>query len=143
MLEHLARPQAEAFLRQAHRILVPRGILRLALPDLERLAREYLRRIERVRGQPLDEIPSDEFLLGAGLGCPWSLRREPLRVLQWVRGREAHLWMWDGPSLATLCRRVGFAEVRERGFRDSSIPEIERLDLERRREDSFFLEAVR
>jgi len=42
VLEHLARSQALPFLRECHRVLVSGGILRVAVPDLETIARLYL-----------------------------------------------------------------------------------------------------
>jgi hypothetical protein len=42
VLEHLTRNQARALLAECFRVLRPGGIVRLAVPDLERIAREYL-----------------------------------------------------------------------------------------------------
>jgi len=42
VLEHLSRDQARALLQEIKRALRPRGIIRLAVPDLEAIAREYL-----------------------------------------------------------------------------------------------------
>jgi predicted SAM-dependent methyltransferase len=42
VLEHLSRPQAKALLSECRRVLRPGGVLRLAVPDLEAIAREYL-----------------------------------------------------------------------------------------------------
>lgn len=42
VLEHLACQEALPFLRECHRVLVPGGILRVVVPDLETIARLYL-----------------------------------------------------------------------------------------------------
>jgi predicted SAM-dependent methyltransferase len=42
LLEHLPRAQALPFLRECRRVLKPGGILRLAIPNLEAIARLYL-----------------------------------------------------------------------------------------------------
>ena len=47
VLEHLTREDGGRFLRECYRILKPSGILRIAVPDLEDAAREYLRNIAR------------------------------------------------------------------------------------------------
>ncbi len=50
VLEHLTPADAAALLREAHRVLGPGGIVRIAVPDLERLAREYLAQLEAAAG---------------------------------------------------------------------------------------------
>ena len=42
VLEHLTRAQARALLLESFRVLRPGGIIRLAVPDLEAIVREYL-----------------------------------------------------------------------------------------------------
>ena len=45
MLEHLDDASARSFLHECHRILKPGGILRVVVPDLEGIARAYLREL--------------------------------------------------------------------------------------------------
>ena len=53
VLEHLSRPQAKALLNECWRVLRPGGVLRLAVPDLEAIAREYLDALASgVNGEP-------------------------------------------------------------------------------------------
>lgn len=42
-LEHLSPEQAKFFLRECYRVLKPGGIIRIVVPDLENICREYLR----------------------------------------------------------------------------------------------------
>jgi predicted SAM-dependent methyltransferase len=46
VLEHLTRRDGVAFLKECRRVLKPEGVLRVALPDLETIAREYLKALE-------------------------------------------------------------------------------------------------
>lgn len=46
MLEHLSPARAVAFVAECHRVLKPGGILRLVVPDLEGIARNYLVSLE-------------------------------------------------------------------------------------------------
>ena len=48
VLEHLDPQCVESFLIEAVRILKPKGVLRIVVPDLERITRQYLTLLERV-----------------------------------------------------------------------------------------------
>jgi predicted SAM-dependent methyltransferase len=48
VLEHLAPVEAARLLAEARRLLAPRGIVRIVVPDLEGIARAYLASLERV-----------------------------------------------------------------------------------------------
>lgn len=47
VLEHLSRAEGAAFLKECWRVLKPGGIIRIAAPDLEQIAREYLKNLEK------------------------------------------------------------------------------------------------
>jgi len=47
LLEHFPRKEAQHLLKECHRVLRPGGIIRLAVPDLERIARTYLEAFEK------------------------------------------------------------------------------------------------
>lgn len=142
MLEHLPRRQAEEFLCEAYRVLIPNGILRLALPDLERRAREYLGKLESERERQLNEMPADEFMRSTFLGIEERCRiRQPISMYRTILAREGHAWMWDAPTLAVLLQKIGFTDVKERGFRESCNPEVGVLDLDSRKDESFYVEA--
>ena len=47
VLEHIRREDAPAFMRACCRILRPRGILRVAVPDMEQICRLYLENLQR------------------------------------------------------------------------------------------------
>ncbi|CAH0166662.1 putative S-adenosylmethionine-dependent methyltransferase MSMEG_2350/MSMEI_2290 [Pedobacter sp. Bi27] len=43
VLEHFTRPDGFKFLAECYRVLAPNGIIRIAVPDLEQIARNYLK----------------------------------------------------------------------------------------------------
>lgn len=49
MLEHFTKIQGQAFVKECIRILKPGGILRIVVPDLEDVCREYIRVLDSVR----------------------------------------------------------------------------------------------
>lgn len=53
MLEHFPKAKAAALIRECYRVLKPGGVLRVAVPDLERIAMQYLRFLnEGMEGRP-------------------------------------------------------------------------------------------
>lgn len=54
LLEHLRRNDALKFMKECHRVLKPGGILRVATPDLERICRIYLEKLDGVLCQSTD-----------------------------------------------------------------------------------------
>ncbi|HEY3104436.1 MAG TPA: methyltransferase domain-containing protein [Pyrinomonadaceae bacterium] len=47
LLEHFSRPDTRAFLRECWRVLKAGGTIRIAVPDLERIAKTYLEKLEQ------------------------------------------------------------------------------------------------
>jgi len=48
LLEHFPKNEAPRFMQECYRVLKPGGIIRVAVPDLERIARIYLQALEEV-----------------------------------------------------------------------------------------------
>ncbi len=46
VLEHIPKGQAPAFIAECFRVLAPGGVIRIAVPDLEGIAREYLKQLD-------------------------------------------------------------------------------------------------
>jgi predicted SAM-dependent methyltransferase len=62
VLEHLAHAQALPFLRECHRVLAPGGILRVVVPDLEVIARLYLKYLEGALGGDAQAAQRHEWM---------------------------------------------------------------------------------
>jgi predicted SAM-dependent methyltransferase len=130
MLEHLAPEEARCFLREVRRVLVPGGIVRLAVPDIARLAHTYLR-----------DGDADVFVASTFLATekPRTLG-ERLRAV--VVGPRHHQWMYDGKSLEKLLREGGFSKVCQVPSGTTGIPNPGALDLFEREDESVYVEGV-
>jgi SAM-dependent methyltransferase len=94
LLEHLPRDQALAFLQECRRVLKPRGILRLAIPNLEAIARLYLYALDDAWFGDAEAIAQHRWLLmelydqatreSTGGGMRSHLQKEPCE-LAWYR----------------------------------------------------------
>lgn len=130
MIEHLTRDEAAAFLREAMRVLRPGGWVRVAAPDLGKLARDYV-------GGRFDANRFVELTLLA-----WERPRGALERLKLaVAGPRHHLWMYDGASLVRLFQELGFCDVAELPAGRTSIQDPGALDLAERAEESVYVEA--
>lgn len=49
MLEHLPKEGAKIFLKECYRVLRPQGIIRVVIPDLEQIVKNYLRELEKAK----------------------------------------------------------------------------------------------
>jgi predicted SAM-dependent methyltransferase len=64
LLEHFPKNRAETFIRECLRVLKPGGIIRIAVPDLEDIARLYLEQLDKAtRGDSMAEHKYDWILL--------------------------------------------------------------------------------
>lgn len=130
MLEHLSRAEAVLFLRETRRVLCAGGVLRLVVPDLERLAEEYL------ASRKADAFIEKTFLVDEPpQGVLARLKRA-------VAGPRHHRWMYDGDSLRNLLHSVGFLRVDLLEPGNTGIGDTSGLDLRERAEESIYVEAV-
>jgi len=129
MLEHLGETGAQRFLREAYRVLEPNGVLRIAVPDIAKLAHDYV-----ATGD------ADRFMVRTCLG------REPprtfaARLRALAVGDRGHQWMYDGPSLVRRLLGVGFREADVVAPGTTRIDDPSGLDLSERADESVYVEA--
>lgn len=129
MLEHLDREEAGSFLGEARRVLRRSGILRLAVPDLNKQIAQYL-----------ESGDADAFIASTELAQP-KPRTWAHRVKLMSSGSRNHLWMYDGESLAHLVANAAFAEIRILSAGETTIQQPGALDLHERSRESVYLEA--
>jgi SAM-dependent methyltransferase len=121
MIEHLFRDEACAFLRDAHRVLVPGGICRIVVPDMRSMVQWY---VERNGAPPANgEAPrSDRLMEMLGVSSPSAPPRSILGAYRRLTDFDRHKWMYDEPGLIALFRESGFARPVARGPLESDIP---------------------
>lgn len=131
MMEHLDRQEASLFLKEVMRILKPNGIIRIAVPDIDKCIDEYNRKKD-----------ADEFIKSTLM-----YSSNPRTLMQKIRllmiGNRHHLWMYNKDSLAKFVGENGFKNIKILQAGQTSIPDPESLNLYEREEDSIYLEAVK
>lgn len=131
MLEHLDRREAEQFCVESFRVLRPGGIIRIAVPDIKRLAAEYL-----------ETGDADAFVGRTLLSVPRASKiSEKVRLV--MIGNRHHQWMYDGVSLSALLRTHGFEGAFIVPAGSTNIANHHPLDLHERADESVYVEAAR
>jgi SAM-dependent methyltransferase len=115
MLEHLYPPVATHCIRECHRVLNAKGVLRIAVPDLDNLVSHY-------NPQTPDAFLQAVFEYGRGLE------------------KNSHHWHYNFNSLKAALLDIGFTRVERRSFRVGDCPDVEKID---RRPESLFIEAYK
>lgn len=132
MVEHLDIEEAAMFFREATRVLVKSGTIRLALPNLEWHVKNYL-----AGGDA--ETFMDKTKLGRMLPKSFFSRAKVF----FLGEREYHVWMYDESSAVRLLERAGFADVRAYPPGETRIHSPAPLDLAERSPESLFVEGTK
>ena len=101
VIEHMRLPAARRFLRCAHDALATDGVLRVATPDVERIARLYLE-----GGSVAESLMERNRSVGYTVEHPIDLLTNVYTEAEHYRG-----YLWDEKSLTAELRAAGFADV--------------------------------
>ena len=124
VLEHIDREGAPGFIRECYRVLKPGGIIRIVVPDLEQLTRNYLGVLDNwpERGTLADHSFATEEIFDQMVRRQPKIREqqnflnrliEGVLVGNTARSGTMHRWMYDRVSLAQLLSEAGFEEVQQ------------------------------
>ena len=125
--EHFTYDESQAIACECIRVLKPGGVLRIVVPDLKIFVSDYLSAYD-------DPLASHKFISRL-------LLTSGLRDI--VHSGAHHKQMFDERSLVHLLRAAGFVSPEVRSFGSSRIPKIEEIELESRRTESLYVEAVK
>lgn len=119
VIEHLSMNEVKSLIEEIHRCLVPGGICRVVVPDLEKIVNLYNpEHPEKFISEIYEASPKGKYD---------------------VRG--SHHSAFTGPLLKKLFKAVGFKEVNELSYKVGKCPDLEKLD--NRPEESIFFEAIK
>jgi predicted SAM-dependent methyltransferase len=124
--EHFTWDDSLIVAKECFRVLQPQGVVRIVVPDLGLIVREYL--------QDQDLLASHRFLGRLLLGHT---------LHDVIHPGAHHSQMFDERSLIHLLRQAGFAQIEASRFMHSRIPDIAEVELEERKRESLYVEAVK
>lgn len=159
ILEHIDRDKAHLFLKEANRVLIPGGIIRIVVPDLELLIKRYLDHIQKCDDN-VDEVAKHDEYIDPIL--EQSVRREAVgtkkqnKIRRYIenlilgdarqRG-ETHQWMYDRHNLSSLLLQCGYNDIKIMTYTTSEIPNWQSYELDTddegnpHKKDSLYIEA--
>jgi len=108
LLEHFHKDAAERFLRECYRVLMPGGVMRVAVPDLRKIAELYLDRLdEALRGEP-----------GAEADYDWTMLELYDQVVRRESGGQMkhYLGKAEIPNKAFIMERMGWGKPADNGI---------------------------
>ena len=100
MLEHFTKEQGEQFIKECKRVLKINGIIRIVVPDLENVTREYLSILEKVKQDDSYKSKYDYITI--------ELLEQMCRSKS--GGEMVKYWNRDDMDLDYVTRRTGFPE---------------------------------
>ncbi|MEO8324462.1 MAG: methyltransferase domain-containing protein [Nitrospirota bacterium] len=148
ILEHVDRELVEAFLMEIKRVLIPGGLHRMAVPDMEYLCRVYLEHVALVE-RDFSLIADHDRYISVIIEQmvrkkAYGTSQQPL-LLRWLENSilgdarkrgETHQWMYDRFNLLHLLDRSGFKNIEILAFNKSAIPNWESFGLETKEDGS-------
>jgi predicted SAM-dependent methyltransferase len=131
MLEHLDRREADQFLREAYRILDKGGIIRIAVPDLEKKVIKY------------NKSGDADAFVESMLMCASKPVTMAQKIRSLIAGARHHHWMYDARSLCRLIQKHGFVDPEALPAGQTKIRAPGQLDLYERQSESVYVEAIK
>jgi predicted SAM-dependent methyltransferase len=123
--EHLYPFQVKNLLKELHRIMKINACIRITVPDIDKYIKFY-------NGNFAD-IEADEFKKRFSTGCS---------AIRNITQKYLHLSIWNYEELAFCLKEAGFREIKEMLFGQSRDDNL-LLDLETRKWETFYIEAVK
>ena len=129
LIEHLAYPEGVRCLRECHRVLRPRGRVRIATPSLRRLASLY--------DDELTDLQRRYISWSVGVFVDHADVALPGFVLNNMFHNFEHRFVYDEQTLAHVLEALGFVEIREWPVGESDDPALVGLERHMRRAAEF------
>ena len=131
VLEHMYFNDGQRLIGECFRVLDEGGVLRLVVPDLQTIVREYLGEHPfqepgngAVRLRPADQL-NQRLLMRAQ--SPPSGNFFSRLYSSWM-DFHSHKWMYDADSLIHHLESAGFADVRQMELHQSRISGVEQVE---------------
>lgn len=139
VLEHFDRWEAVKILKECHRVMKDGGVIRVVIPDIEKLCKIYLKRMMNKKS---DSRPAQDF---CRLWWGYDKDIEPRNLIQRLSRKfiRDHRWNYDKEELSMVLKEAGFIDIKSLDFRKGILSDLEKLDLKSHKDHSLYIEATK
>ncbi|MDD4869467.1 MAG: methyltransferase domain-containing protein [Kiritimatiellae bacterium] len=143
-LEHLYRHEVFALLKECHRVLKTSGLIRIVLPDLDRIIDAYVKSNIRAFSEifPDDVVAPTYADMFVSNFFPYEMNtgKRPLLTEKLKEHfLRRHKWMYNKESFGKILAYQHFKNIKQKTFLESNMDDVRYLDAHK--EISFYLEA--
>lgn len=133
VLEHFDRWEALKILKECWRVLQKGGVIRIVVPDIEKMFQLY----RQVKNRPGRDL--------CRLWWGYDKDIEPRNLIQRLSGKfiRDHRWNYDKKELSMVLKEAGFIDIKSLDFRKGMLPDLEKLDLKSHKDHSLYIEATK
>ena len=133
-IEHFDLNRGLEFMRKAFKVLKSTGVIRLSCPDLEVYAKNYAQNNKTFYEHPLIR----EW-------CAFKNAKTPGEIFaaKAYDSGGAHKWFYDFASLKHILEEAGFRDVSRKQRLEGLVPDLEKIELEKRELETVYVEAVK
>jgi len=121
VVEHLEKWEAMSLLKEIRRVLKKKGRARIVVPDLDLIIGKY--------GRNAEEFNRKYFGFDKDIN---------LGIINWLV--RPHNWMYNQASFELMAKQAGFKQVTVSKYRNSNMPDVDKLDLEIHQDLSLYVE---
>jgi len=121
MIEHISWRNGQTMLRECHRVLKPRGVMRISTPDLEvilglyssTLSAEQKNYVEYIVGQALPDVSTHQAAF----------------VINNAFRNWGHQFIYDGKLMTLALQRCGFTDIRRCAYGESNEEHLRQIEM--------------
>ncbi len=134
VLEHFEYWEARSILSECHRVMEKGGILRISVPDIEKVISNYKNNPNKINSAR----EFDKAIFGDEKDkTPNLIKKISIQFIRY------HKWHYNFPYLRDLLKETGFSSIQKCSFRKGKTPDLNKLELEIHKATSMYIEAIK
>ncbi|RLC35510.1 hypothetical protein DRH14_00805 [Candidatus Shapirobacteria bacterium] len=128
-LEHLDYWQSIRILQQSHRLLKKGGIIRLVLPDIDKIIKNY-------------QLTRNIHLLDRRI-FGFDQKKLKINFVDQIKKKfiRPHQQLFNPTKIKKMLKITGFSNIRQLDYRQGQCPDLNKLDIAVHRHHSLYFEA--